>query len=54
MDPALSPWLDVLKSFGFPVFVAGWLMLRTESRLDKITAALHELARTIERYQLKG
>jgi hypothetical protein len=49
-----TEWLEVLKSFGFPVVVALYLLIRTDSRLGELAKAISELSRVIDRYISKG
>lgn len=32
--------IELIKQLGFPVFVAGWFMLRLEKRLEALTDAV--------------
>lgn len=36
---------ELLKSVGFPIFVACWLLFRTDKRLDKIVELITEKKR---------
>lgn len=35
--------ISLIQTLGFPVFVAMWYMLRTEKKLDRMTAAMARL-----------
>ena len=48
MEPALTTAVEIVKSLGFPVLVALWLMFRTDRLLSKLTAAIIELSRVVE------
>lgn len=48
-DTGIPVWLDFIKTVGFPVAVAGWFMIRMESKMEKLYAALVELTRAVER-----
>jgi len=39
--------LDALASLGFPAFVTGWLLLRTDRRLDGLYEKLTELSQRL-------
>ena len=34
-------------NYGFPMVVAGYLLVRIESKLDKLAASIHDLANVI-------
>ena len=34
-------------SYGFPMVVAGFLLIRMESKIDKLTVSIYELAKVI-------
>jgi hypothetical protein len=51
----VTPWLTLLREFGFPVVVALWFMLRQEKRTDRmielqvhLMAAVRLLAKSID------
>lgn len=44
MEAAL---IDCLSNFGFPVFVALFVLVRVDSTLAKLTAAVNELTKQI-------
>lgn len=54
MDPTGGTLFEFVKSFGFPVAVAAWFMVRMEGRLDKISDALRELTVAVRESLRKG
>lgn len=39
--------LEYTANYGFPMAVAGYLLVRVESKLDALSASIHELANVI-------
>jgi hypothetical protein len=39
--------LEYSANYGFPMVVAGYLLVRIESKLDKLAASIHDLANVI-------
>lgn len=39
--------LEYTANFGFPMAVAGFLLIRIESKLDALSASIHNLANVI-------
>jgi hypothetical protein len=39
--------LKILQQFGFPVFVAVWLLIRTDNYVREMTVAVRELTEMI-------
>ncbi len=42
--------IDLIQSVGFPIFVAVWLLTRSESRDEKMIQALNELKAVVQDY----
>lgn len=52
MDATLVDLITKLvSSLGFPIFVAVWLLLRTDKFLDKNTGAIDKLTTAIDRLE---
>lgn len=45
----MPEWLPLMRDLGFPVAVAGFVLLRLEPRLRELTSALIELRLTLAR-----
>lgn len=45
---SMSDFFTAISNFGFPVVVAGYLLLRTESRLEKLSSTINELKSSID------
>lgn len=41
----MNEWIELLREFGFPVFMVIWFMLRTEKIIEKNTEALKLIAK---------
>lgn len=39
--------VEVIKTTGFPIFIACWLLIRTEKKLDKLCDHIKNLMTTI-------
>lgn len=39
--------IELVKTLGFPIAVACWLLLRTDKRLEHMHEMLHEIAKKI-------
>jgi hypothetical protein len=44
--------LTAIANFGFPIVVAAYLLIRTESKLEKLTTAIAELSKTLAQLQV--
>ena len=44
---AASLMAQLIQQVGFPIAVAFWLLWRTDRRMEKMTAALEEIAKTM-------
>jgi len=42
---AITPLLTAIANFGFLIVVAAFLLIRTEGKLEKLTAAIADLSR---------
>ncbi|MBT9145232.1 MAG: hypothetical protein DDT42_01102 [candidate division WS2 bacterium] len=42
--------IDLIQSVGFPIFVVIWLLMRSESRDEKMIEALNELKGVVQEY----
>ena len=52
MDQALADLaIKLVSSLGFPIFVAIWLLLRTDKLLERNTDAIGKLTDAIERLE---
>jgi len=40
--------IQAIQQVGFPIFVSGWLMLRSDKREEATTVALNELTQAIK------
>jgi len=40
-------FFEAVRDFGFPIFVSWYLLVRMEAKLDKLSANIEVLARTI-------
>ncbi|GAF11943.1 hypothetical protein JCM19046_651 [Bacillus sp. JCM 19046] len=43
----LNEWVFILGNFGFPVVVAGYLLIRFEKKIEVLTAVINELKNTL-------
>lgn len=43
----ITPLLTAIANFGFPIVVAAFLLIRTESKLEKLSIAIADLTNTI-------
>jgi hypothetical protein len=43
----MKPILTMITNFGFPIVVAAFLLIRTEGKLEKLTAAIADLSKMI-------
>ena len=41
----MNEYIDLLREFGFPVFMVLWFMLRTEKVIQENTQALNKIAK---------
>ena len=41
--------VSIIKDLGFPIFVAGWLLLRTDRIMERFAASIDALRLSIER-----
>ena len=44
----LDQIVGIIGNYGFPIAVTGYLLMRMESKLDKLSGNIEELSRTIE------
>jgi hypothetical protein len=44
--------LTTIANFGFPIVVAAYLLIRTEGKLEKLTTAIADLAKTLAQLQV--
>jgi hypothetical protein len=44
--------LTTIANFGFPIVVAAFLLIRTEGKLEKLTTAIADLAKTLAQLQV--
>lgn len=49
----LNQIVTVIQTVGFPVFVASWLLFRTDKRLDQNTAAMIEASKSLAQILLE-
>jgi hypothetical protein len=42
----MEEWLSAIANFGFPIVITGYLLLRMETKLDKLTEAIQALKET--------
>lgn len=45
----LNTFLTLAKEVGFPVFVAGYVLVRLNGKMDRLTNALHLLTHRVDR-----
>lgn len=44
----MSEFFTAISNFGFPVVVAGYLLIRIEGRVEKLTLTINDLKNTID------
>ena len=49
---AITPLLTAIANFGFLIVVAAFLLIRTEGKLEKLTAAIADLSKTLAQLQV--
>ncbi len=55
MDPTAITWIkDLVSSVGFPIFVAVWLLWRTDRVMAELTTAMIDLKDVIQTIKNKG
>lgn len=42
--------LEAIKTVGFPIAVAAWVLVRLNGKMDKLTSAVLSLSATMDRY----
>lgn len=49
IDPpmGLSEWTQFIRDVGFPIFVAGYVLIRLERTMTKLTDAITEMLREL-------
>jgi len=50
----MNEYIELLREFGFPVFMVLWFMFRTEKVIEKNTSALKELGEYLEKMKKEG
>ena len=48
----ITQLLTAIANFGFPIVVAAFLLIRTEGKLEKLTAAIADLSKTLAQLQV--
>jgi hypothetical protein len=43
----MDEWVSIIGNLGFPIAVAGYLLVRVEAKLDGLTSAITALKETI-------
>lgn len=43
--------LPLISNLGFPIFVSWYLLTRVESRIETLTASIHAMTQTLQRWQ---
>ncbi len=55
MDPTIVTTVTtVISTVGFPIFVACWLLFRTDKTLAALTIAINELTRVVSSVDVKA
>ena len=49
----MQEFFTAISNFGFPVVVAGYLLFRTEKKIEDLTATINELCKTLEKLELE-
>lgn len=47
----MDQWIPLIGNVGFPVVVAMYLLMRIESKLDRLTTAIDVLSQTVTTLQ---
>lgn len=47
MDPTVAMMQQLISAVGFPIFVAVWLLWRTDKLLASLTAAIEKMGGTV-------
>ena len=45
----MDPWVDLFSKVGFPVAVAGFVLIRLNGKLERLTAALTAFSERLDR-----
>lgn len=49
LHPEVAFWVGVVRDIGFPIVVTGFLLLRMERTIGKMTSAIQELVNVVRR-----
>jgi len=49
----MEEWLGLIGNVGFPIAVAGYLLVRMEAKLDKLTEAISGLSTIVSHKKIK-
>lgn len=47
-DADITTWVTIVGNFGFPIFLTGYLLMRFEKKLDRLTSAILDLQELIK------
>ena len=48
----ITPLLTAIANFGFPIVVVAFLLIRTEGKLEKLTAAIADPSKALAQLQV--
>lgn len=49
----MDEWVTAISNFGFPIVITGYLLLRLEAKMDKLTEAVNALTQATIKNQVK-